>query len=86
MIKYFRELTKEEFGEILKEKITWAECAERYPQPTWCHYPDAVQGIMGCRSLMDFLVTGEDFCKKCDEYISTNKPSLPSDGFISYYS
>ena len=72
MIKYFHKLTRDEFEEIVKEKFTWAEFAERYPQPIWCHYPDAVYGIMGCWSLIDFLVTNEDFCKKCDMYKSTN--------------
>jgi hypothetical protein len=73
MIKYFHELTKAEFEEIVRERITWKECAERYPQPPWCGYPDAVSGIMGCWSLMNFWVTGEDYCKGCDCYIGKPK-------------
>jgi len=41
-IKPFHELTEAEFNEICEEKMTWAECAEKYPQPKWCSYPDAV--------------------------------------------
>lgn len=66
--KPFHELTKTKFAEICKEKITWEECSRRYPQPSWCAYPEAICGIMGCWSLMDFMVTGRDYCKKCDCY------------------
>lgn len=68
MIKYFHELTGAEFGELLKGEMTLKQWAELYPQPPWCKYPEAVRGVMGCWSLMDFLVTGEDYCKKCDCY------------------
>uniref|UniRef100_A0A6M3JIC9 Uncharacterized protein n=1 Tax=viral metagenome TaxID=1070528 RepID=A0A6M3JIC9_9ZZZZ len=69
MIKYFHELTKKEFNKLAKTKMTYAQLAEDYPQPTWCGYPKATQGIMGCWSLTGFMVTGEDFCKDCDCYI-----------------
>lgn len=71
MIKYFHELTKREFNKLLRKRMTWAECAESYPQPTWCAYPDAIAGVMGCWSLMNLMVTGEDYCGDCDCY----KPS-----------
>lgn len=67
MIKYFHELTEAEF-ETLPE-MTWDECAEEYPQPEWCSYPNAVRGMMGCWSLMSFMVTGRNYCKNCDHYI-----------------
>ncbi|KKN73840.1 hypothetical protein LCGC14_0396420 [marine sediment metagenome] len=69
MIKYFHTLTEKEFTKISKRKITWGQCAKDYPQPKWCSYPDAVNGIMGCWSLVGFMVTGKDYCKNCDEYI-----------------
>ena len=69
MIKYFHELTKKEFRTLCKTKVTWGQAAKDYPQPEWCSYPDAVQGIMGCWSLMDFTVTGRNSCKNCDCYI-----------------
>ncbi len=65
-IKYFHKLTRGEFSEICKRKMTWNQCAEKYPQPKWCTYPDAVCGVMGCWSLMDFRVKDEQFCKNCD--------------------
>ena len=69
MIKYFHELTKEEYEEILKQKLTWANAQELYPQPIWCSYPEAVCGDMGCWSLMDFRITGRVSCKRCEHYI-----------------
>ena len=42
--------------------------AAEHPQPTWCRYPDAVAGVMGCWSLMDHKVDSEDRCKGCDCY------------------
>ncbi len=73
MIKYFHKLTKDEFHSLIDKKLTWAETAKDYPQPTWCSYPDAVCGVMGCWSLMDFKVTGRSYCKSCDLYIKKPK-------------
>jgi len=64
--KPFHKLTKTEFEKICKENITWQEVAKRYPQPEWCCYTNAVQGVMGCWSLMSLLVTGRGYCKNCD--------------------
>jgi len=73
MIKYFHELRKEEFEWLVKEGTTYAECEKDFPQPEWCSYPRAIQGEIGCWSLIDMkdgfsLVTGEAFCRKCDCY------------------
>ncbi len=82
MIKYFHELTKAEFNELLKTKTSWEPCAKDYPQPIWCSYPDAVCGEMGCWSLMSFnkdgtnWVTGRKYCKGCDCYIKRLKPQM----------
>jgi len=52
MIKYFHELTDEEFDKLLKDGgMTWKECSYKYPRPEWCNYPDAVCGLTGCWSL-----------------------------------
>ena len=67
-VKYFHKLTRKEFKKLCKEKLTWEDCAKRYPQPVWCHYPDALRGVMGCWSLVGFMVTDEDYCKNCDCY------------------
>ena len=69
MIKYFHELTKEEFSKLCEVPATWRQTAIDYPQPPWCGYPNAVCGVMGCWSLMDFMVTGRNFCKNCHCYI-----------------
>jgi len=68
MIKYFHELTEKEFKELLKKKLTWGELAIDYPQPIWCDYPDALLGMMGCWSLMDFMVKDETYCEDCSHY------------------
>lgn len=73
MEKYFHELTESEFNELFETKMTWGECAKEYPQPEWCSYPEAVQGVMGCWSLMGFMVTGRSYCKNCDCYIKKAK-------------
>lgn len=72
MIKYFHELTEAEFGELIKQKMTWGECAEKYPQPEWCSYPDAVDPL-GCWSLIGHEVTGRRYCMHCDCYIPKKK-------------
>ncbi len=82
MIKYFHELTQGEFDELVKTHMTWGECAKKYPQPIWCSYPDAVEGEMGCWSLMDFRVTGRQYCYSCECFKPRNLwekiASLPS--------
>ena len=70
MIKYFHELTQEEFKELLQKTRTWKQLAEDYPKPPWCGFENATGGLMGCWSLTSRLVTGEEHCAGCDEYIS----------------
>lgn len=69
MIKYFHELTEDEYNELVKKKITYGELARDYPQPKWCVYPGATNGVMGCWALVGFEVTDEDYCKDCEYYI-----------------
>ena len=70
MIKYFHELTKEEFSELIESgKYTWGSVGNDYHQPAWCEYPGATEGQMGCWSLT--MITGnvsDEFCKTCDCY------------------
>ena len=72
MIKYFHELSEDEFNQIAKYNFgkTWLWLAENYPQPDWCGYPNAVADgpFMGCGSLMDFSVNeeGKERCKHCE--------------------
>lgn len=68
MIKYFHELTKEEFQALVdSKKYTWGMLAHDYPQPEWCNYPNATEGHMGCWSLMSHLVKDRAWCKDCEE-------------------
>jgi len=77
MIKYFHEATRKEIDATFPNGATWAEVAEKYPQPIWCKYPKAVRGMMGCWSLMCGYVTGRNYCKNCDCYIKENANPLP---------
>jgi hypothetical protein len=65
MIKYFHKLTKEEFDKLDKQ-MTWVQFAKKYPQPKWCIYPEAVNGMLGCWSLVKFLINGKKSCKNCE--------------------
>jgi hypothetical protein len=66
MIKYFHELTQEEFDNKVDKRMTWLKCGELYPQPDWCNYPDAVCGDMGCLSLMSFRIHTVKDCGDCE--------------------
>jgi hypothetical protein len=67
VIKPFHELTESEFNTLVDAGgMTSEECARKYPQPEWCNYPMAVQGAMGCWSLMSHYVTGPKFCHGCE--------------------
>ena len=85
MIKPFMELTKKEFKSLAKQKMTYAELAEKYPQPKWCGYPEALEGVMGCWSLLDFRVTSEDYCKDCDCYREKLKEMKTWADFIALF-
>jgi hypothetical protein len=66
MIKYFHELTREEFDKIIVETpMTWSECEELYPQPPWCEYPNAIEGDMGCWALMLHIRHNREDCLQC---------------------
>lgn len=66
MKKYFHELSKDEFNELVKKKYTWGKLAEDYPQPKWCNYPNALEGEMGCWSLVGLMIKSENDCQNCD--------------------
>lgn len=70
--KYWHRLTDKEIQELIDAKITYDELAETVKQPTWCQYPDALKGIMGCWSLTGSArkKISHKFCKGCDCYKS----------------
>ncbi len=74
-VKYFHELTKEEYAKLCRQKppITYGDLAKMYPQPKWCNYPGATYGMVGCWSLVDFMVEDEKYCKKCECYRKVKK-------------
>jgi hypothetical protein len=67
-VKYFHELTEPEFEELCKIHPHWtySELEKRYPQPPWCNYPEAIMGLMGCWSLIGFMVKDKKYCSKCE--------------------
>ncbi len=73
MIKYYNELRKEEFQWLIKEGVTFGELLKDFPQPPWCNYPGAINGFMGCWSLVGHKVTGEADCQDCEEYKHFNR-------------
>ena len=67
--KYFHELTTEEFLELVKAGTTYKEIAKKHPQPKWCKYPEALNGVMGCWNLTGLRIKKEEDCKNCDQCI-----------------
>ena len=74
MKKYFHELEQSEIDTLIAEKKTIGYIHENYKQPDWCNYPNALEGNMGCWSLMNLLKEGmrtkisKDFCKNCERF------------------
>jgi len=65
----FHLLPAADFERLKKAGKTWGWVMRHYRQPTWCNYPNALEGPMGCWSLVGRLVTGEAYCSKgCDQY------------------
>ncbi len=77
MIKFFHQLSEQEFVELQQLKMTWTECSEKYPQPSWCQKVDALNPL-GCWSLICQMVTGENYCKNCESYCAkVLQPTAP---------
>jgi hypothetical protein len=75
-MKYFHEADEEEIVKFSEGK-TWGDLQKEYAQPTWCNYPEALNGTMGCWTLCDIKgrkVISERFCGDCDCFQSTNLP------------
>ena len=70
-IKYFHELSDTEFNILFEKNLTWGDISQRYPQPVWCGYHEAVLGEWGCWSLVgkygpDRRIRSVKDCKGCD--------------------
>ena len=65
----FHLMPAEQFERLKKAGKTWSYAMKHYRQPDWCSYPNALDGMMGCWSLINRKVTGEPYCAKgCDQY------------------
>ena len=63
-MKYYHETTKEERDSLIGK--TYGELMDKYMQPEWCAYPDALYGFMGCMSLMNLTERiNKDYCSDC---------------------
>lgn len=57
-------------------RITWGEIMELYNQPPWCEYPHALNGALGCWSLVDEKLRHEisvKFCADCHLFKKVKK-------------
>ncbi|HAF43763.1 MAG TPA: hypothetical protein DCK83_02135 [Gallionellaceae bacterium] len=73
--RYFHLMPPGEWKRLCAEGTTWRGLQHMgYAQPDWCSYPDALDGLMGCWSLIYQRVTGEEYCKDCDLYKPKDTP------------
>ena len=72
--KFFHELSQQEINHLIADKKRWSDIMQEYQQPKWCSYPEALNGKMGCWSLVDLRptrqVVNETSCQSCVSYIS----------------
>jgi len=72
--QFFHEAPQSDIDTLVANKGTWGDIMEKYKQPDWCSYPNALEGVMGCSSLTDFSPDGfrckvsESFCKTCEMF------------------
>ena len=62
----FHELSEKEFDEMREQGKTWRDIMDKYHQPEWCEYPDALGGGLGCWSLTSMMITCKEDCGNCD--------------------
>jgi hypothetical protein len=66
---YWHELTDEQRLDIWDNGgLTVGQFMKKYSQPEWCEYPDALQPMMGCWSLVMLPIHAKtmDYCKNCE--------------------
>jgi len=72
---YFHELPQSEIDKIVEENPTAEELINRYKQPDWCTYPNALGLFAGCWSLCDYHPNGlrtkisKKYCNDCVMYL-----------------
>jgi hypothetical protein len=76
--KYWHEIDQSEVDKLIEEKKDNQFVLDNYLQPSWCRYPEALCGVMGCWSLVDNRPDGLrnkisiDFCTGCDCFVQPN--------------
>lgn len=70
---FFHELPVAEYESLKASHATWKDVMDKFSQPVWCGYPEALGGPMGCWSLVGRMVTGKDYCKDCDCFMPEEK-------------
>lgn len=76
--RYFHEIPQEEVDGLIADKKTWNYVIREYRQPEWCVYPEALEGQVGCLSLVDLKKNGlrtkisREFCKTCEFFNDTD--------------
>ena len=72
---YWHKLTDEQRLDIWENSgLKVHEFMEKYSQPDWCGYPDALMPNFGCWSLvmLPIRIKTESDCKDCEFYRSEN--------------
>ena len=75
--KYFHLMTDAQWKawKAQKPPATWRSLQDAgWLQPAWCSYPNALDGMMGCWSLIYRRVTGEAYCGNCECHSRYSKP------------
>jgi len=71
-MKYFHKASNAQIERLFASRATIGDLKKQYNQPQWCNYPDALDGEMGCWSLMDIYKLRKKispkFCQSCDCY------------------
>lgn len=72
-MRYFHTLADSTVKKLISKGMTYGELKDKYKQPDWCAYPDALEGAMGCWSLMDMWglrhKISKEYCGGCDCFI-----------------
>lgn len=70
-MKYWHALSVKEFDELSQVPMSWGDVVEYYKQPEWCKYPEALNGLFGCWSLISSTYRQhvcESHCEHCDMF------------------
>ena len=68
MKPFFHRLSVRKQHEALTSSMTVREFMEAFRQPRWCNYPEALEGVLGCWSLIiPGRIRRQQDCVNCDE-------------------